>query len=170
MQLERKSLSPGTRHGRRADRASQHSQHGTRTVRFFSLCEYGCLQKLNLLCFPSAKSIWSFVLANIAIALGFAALALHVWATRKPVKPEPLGTNADDLMVANGFAGKSSRYLRKVGGATVFVYKAIRLSSIIALFALICVTSVQHGWSQLNIVLAEALVCLPGSLPMSIGN
>ena len=52
-----------------------------------------------------------------------------------------------------------SRYVTKVGGIVILFYKATRLATLVTLLALSVVTSYRFGWSKVNVLLTEAMVC-----------
>lgn len=99
-------------------------------------------------------------MGSAAVAAALLSLLLHIWVDRKSASTAKLARrdSADVQPSPKGFADRISLHVRMVGGITIFMYKVTRLAAIAALLALVVFTSCKTRWTQVNIVLAEALV------------
>ena len=104
-----------------------------------------------------------FIGGIVVVMLPLLALGLHLWL--KCVETQDLSRRV--VVTAPGVpeAAPSKRvwpvdqYMTRDGGSVIFGYKISRLVAQVALLALSIVTSQRYGWTKLNIVLLEAIVC-----------
>lgn len=82
--------------------------------------------------------------ADVAVLLLLLAFGLNLWLRRATYRVASL---SDASPIA------------KVGGITIFIFKTIRLASLVALLSLSVATSLKNGWDRLNVVVTEAVVC-----------
>ena len=52
------------------------------------------------------------------------------------------------------------RYLEKVGGGSIFLYKFVRLSAVLALLGLVLYTTIKNGRTMFDIITVVSLVRL----------
>ncbi|EKM51055.1 uncharacterized protein PHACADRAFT_128771 [Phanerochaete carnosa HHB-10118-sp] len=100
------------------------------------------------------SSLRPVIIANAAIALALLLLALRLYSSRKVLKSAAVTSDESDT---KRFAGRIGRRIAHVGGPVIFAYKLARFTALAVLLVLVIIPSIQHGWTNLSVVLTEAL-------------
>lgn len=105
-----------------------------------------------------SSPLWPAAVANVAIGLSLLLFALHLFLSRKSLKSAAVEAAVDDASDDKGPAGRIGRHVARAGGLVISAYKLTRFAASTVLLILVIISSVQRGWTNLNIVLSEALV------------
>ncbi|GJF00392.1 ATP-binding cassette transporter [Phanerochaete sordida] len=104
----------------------------------------------------SSFSVQPVILANVAIGLVLLVFAAHLYISQKSSQQAD-GAAAKGDSSSGAFADRLGRHVARVGGFAIFAFKLVRCAALATLLALVIISSVRTGWTNVSIVLAEVV-------------